>query len=48
VVYTGHIFLTTLPFAHLGEIKEREFANASGYHPEVGWMLGLLLVLGSG
>ena len=41
----AHTFLTTLPLPHVGEIKDGEFAKASGYYPAVGWTLGILLVL---
>ncbi len=41
----AHTFLTTLPFSHVGEIKDGEFAEASGYYPAVGWTLGILLAL---
>jgi adenosylcobinamide-GDP ribazoletransferase len=44
-LHLAHTFLTTLPFPHVGEIKDGEFANASGYYPAVGWTLGLLLAL---
>ena len=42
-LHLAHTFLTTLPFPHVGEVKEGEFRNASGYYPAVGWTLGILL-----
>jgi adenosylcobinamide-GDP ribazoletransferase len=44
-LHLAHTFLTTLPFAHVGEIKDGEFAQASGYYPAVGWTLGGLLAV---
>jgi adenosylcobinamide-GDP ribazoletransferase len=44
-LHLAHTFLTTLPFAHVGEVKEGEFSHASGYYPAVGWTLGTLLCL---
>ncbi len=44
-LHLAHTFLTTLPFPQVGEIKDGEFASASGYYPAVGWTLGLLLSL---
>ncbi len=46
-LHLAHTFLTTLPFAHVGQVQEGEFKNASGYYPAVGWTLGVLLVLSS-
>ncbi len=44
-LHLAHTFLTTLPFPHVGEVREGEFRNASGYYPAVGWTLGILLSL---
>jgi adenosylcobinamide-GDP ribazoletransferase len=42
-LHLAHTFLTTLPLPHVGEVRDGEFANASGYYPAVGWTLGVLL-----
>ena len=44
-LHLAHTFLTTLPFPHVGEIRDGEFAKASGYYPAVGWTLGILLAV---
>jgi adenosylcobinamide-GDP ribazoletransferase len=44
-LHLAHTFLTTLPFPHVGEVKDGEFKQASGYYPAVGWTLGVLLCL---
>lgn len=45
-LHLAHTFLTTLPFPHVGQVREGEFRHASGYYPAVGWTLGVLLSLG--
>jgi adenosylcobinamide-GDP ribazoletransferase len=42
-LHLAHTFLTTLPFPHVGEVKDGEFARASGFYPAVGWTLGIIL-----
>ena len=42
-LHLAHPFLTTLPFPHVGEVKDGEFARASGFYPAVGWTLGSIL-----
>ena len=46
-LHLAHTFLTTLPLPHVGEVRDGEFAKASGYYPAVGWTLGALLCLAS-
>ncbi len=44
-LHLAHTFLTTLPFPHVGEVRDGEFRYASGFYPAVGWTLGILLCL---
>ena len=38
-------FLTTLPLPHVGEVKEGEFARASGFYPLAGYVVGAVAAL---
>ncbi len=38
-------FLTTLPLPHVGEVREGEFARASGFYPLAGYAVGALVAL---
>ena len=38
-------FLTTLPLPHVGEVREGEFARASGFYPLAGYAVGGVVAL---
>ncbi len=38
-------FLTTLPLPHIPEIRDGDFARASGFYPLAGWVVGGLAAL---
>lgn len=38
-------FLTTLPFPHVHEVRDGEFARASGYYPLAGYAVGAIVAL---
>uniref|UniRef100_UPI0005EAE5DD adenosylcobinamide-GDP ribazoletransferase n=1 Tax=Deinococcus pimensis TaxID=309888 RepID=UPI0005EAE5DD len=38
-------FLTTLPLPHVGDVREGEFARASGFYPLAGWAVGAVVAL---
>ena len=38
-------FLTTLPLPHILEIRDGDFARASGFYPLAGWAVGGLTAL---
>ena len=38
-------FLTTLPFPHVREVRDGEFARASGYYPLAGYAIGVIVAL---